>query len=472
MNKFLSFLILGFVSQFSLAQTGSLTISGFLRDGWKPINRALIQLYSQGALLMVQETDISGKFDFNLELNREYQLIFSAYNYVSKTVSINSTVEENESKNWTFWFNLELFPEIPGIDYSLFQLPVAKIFYIPSWREFDYDISYTEKIQKLGEKTLELVKKERSRQYHVVTAQAEKANKEKKYIKAMDYLLAAGVLDPYSPYPLEQLKALEKNMLRAGKNYERFLELHYLGDSCIREHAFSKASVFFSEAIFLFPESDFTNYKSKLTDTLSRRFDNSLFRSRRFEYYVAMADKYLGSKDYMNALYYFQLASDLFPNDDYVFKQKQFIEKNILKSTTGNQVTQFRKLLENADKNFSMGNYDLAEKLYRQAQQLNPNDPYINIQLNKIEQRKSIFKPFSFTPESRTKNFLIDLARTYEKGITQEYHDWEGKKVFRVIINDGPQAREYLQITSKSDTLFYRDGEKITGQTFKIETGL
>ncbi len=454
-----------------VGQTGSLQVTGLLRDGWKPIKGCVIQLYSQGALLMIQVTDVRGKFNFTLELNREYQMVFTAYKYVTKTVSINTKVEEFEIQDWSFWFNLDLFPEIPGIDYTLFQIPIAKIFYNPTWREFDYDISYSEKIKKLGDKTLEMVKKERGKHYLYLAAEAEKEFRQKNFIGAMDNLLYAGVCDPYNPYPAEQLQTVFRTMLRTNSQLKRFLLLHELGDSCLREHAFNKATVFFSEALFLFPKSDFTQFKSRLADTLSQRFDNSLYRARRFEYYVAIADKYIGQKDYLNALYYYQLAGDIFPMDEYVFKQKRFILSDIAQTNITNPVLEFRKLVESADKHFSNSNWDLAEKQYLQARALNPNDQYVAIQLEKIQRKKTLFKPFSFTPESRDKKFINDLLGTYDKGITQEIHEWEGKQVLRIIINDGKSAWEYLQIKSKTDTVYYRNGQPITKQVFKTETG-
>ena len=101
-------LLVIFINLFSYvsAQNGGLQISGFLRDGWKPISGSMVQLYSYGSLLMVAETDLAGRFSFELELNREYQLIFAAYGYVTKRLTIDTNVRENE-REWVYWFNME-----------------------------------------------------------------------------------------------------------------------------------------------------------------------------------------------------------------------------------------------------------------------------------------------------------------------------------------------------------------------------
>jgi tetratricopeptide (TPR) repeat protein len=463
-------IIFSVVFSVTSAQTGGLRISGFLRDGWKPVSGSLVQLYSHGALLMVAETDLSGRFDFDLELNREYQLIFGAYGYVTKRLTVDTSVRDYEVRDWIYWFNMELFPEIQEIDFSVFQLPVAKIFYSPNWGEFDFDHAYTGRLRTLSNNLVNLVKKERSSQYQKYLVLAEKESKLGNLVKAIDYYLAARVCDPYSPYPQEQINALDKMLLKKSDKYKRFLELQTLGDSCLREHAFGKASVFFGESVSLFPESEYGWYKSNLADTLHSRFDNTLFKSIRFSQNVALADKYIRARDYMNAMYHYKMASEFNPNDEYVFKQLRFLKTQVNVPDSDKTSSEYRRLIELGDKQYGRSDYEGAAKYYNQALVLNPSDQYVKIQIEKVNRKKSLFAGFSFTPESRNAKYFEDLARIYDKGISQEFHEWEGKMVLRVVINDGRDAREYLKISSSNQSKYYRNGKEITENIFRTET--
>lgn len=452
------------------AQGGGVQISGFLRDGWKPISGSIVQLYSQGSLLMVAETDLSGRFNFDLELNREYQLIFAAFGYVTKTMTINTKVRDNEERDWTYWFNMEIFPEIADTDFSVFQLPVAKIFYSPNWGEFDFDYNYSVKIKNLSNAVVSHVRKERSVQYNTYLSQAENELKKKNLIRAIDYYLLARVCDPYFPYPIEQIAVVEKQLLKNSDLYKQYTKLQELGDSCLRDHSFVKASVFYAESAAIYPESEYAQYKLNLSDTLKNRFDNTMYKSLAFNRNVELADKYIGNSDYINARYYYKRAAELNPNDEYVFKQIKFINTQTNTPIDDQTTDQYRQLIEKGDRQLALSDYDGAIRCYNKAHDLNPSDHYVKIQIEKINKMKLLMASFSFSPESRTKKYLQDLAKAYDKGISEELREWEGKKVHRVIINDGIEAREYIKIVDNNNTQYYRNGQTITENVFRTET--
>ena len=452
-------------------QKGGLLISGFLRDGWKPLSGSLVQLYSQGTLLSVKETNISGKFEFALELNRDYLIVFAAYGYITKRLSINTSVRNDEIKEWDYWFNMELFPDIEEIDFSIFQLPVAKIIYLSNWGEFDFDNNYSEKLRELSSNVTGLVKRERGEQYRKYIIEAENAAKKGNLIKAIDYYLLAGVCDPYSTYPMEQINLADKMLLKKASDYSRYIELQFLGDSCLREHDFSKASVFFKESVRLYPDSDYSWYKKKLADTLYSRFDNTFYKSEKFKQSVAIADNYIRSRDYINARFYYEIAAEILPNDEYVFKQISFLKSMMPNTKYDNTHTEHRKKVDLADKYYNNNDFQKAIENYRLALQVNPSDQYVKIQIDKLEKKRNSIIEFNFSPGARSAEFLKDLFVNYDKGHTVEKYNLDGKEIVRVVINDGQEAREYLKIESQNETTYYRNGLPIGYNVFKTETG-
>ena len=469
---FLVFLLFFLTVSDANGQNSGLHISGFLRDGRKSISGSLVQLYAQGTLLTVKETDILGGFEFNLELNREYLIVFASYGYISKSILIDTSVRDKELGKWDYGFNMELFPEIDETDFSVFQLPVAKIIYQLNWGEFDFDNSYTEKLKDLSSTIVGLVKKERGAQYQKHISNAEKALKENKLLKAIDYYLLANVCEPYSTYPMEQINLTDKSLLKNTSNYARYLELQFLGDSCLREHAFGKSTVFFKESVRMFPESNYSWYKRDLADTLHRRFDNTLYKSVKFGKSVALADNYIRSRDYINARYYYEMAAELFPMDEYVFKQIKFLKSMMSESKYDGTSKEHRKIVEKADYFHESGDFKNALKTYKEALVINPNDQYVLIQKDNLETRMGSIIEFVLTPIPRSHEFLNKLLYDFNKGKTVEIYNVDNKKVICVILNDGVSVQEYIKIESENGDNCYRNGIIIKSSVFSAETGL
>lgn len=465
------FLVLFPTVFFANCQNSGLHISGFLRDGRKSISGSLVQLYSQGALLTVNETTISGAFEFNLELNREYLIVFASFGYISKSMLIDTSVRDKELSQWDYGFNVELFPEIEEMDFTIFQLPVAKITYQLNWGEFDFDNSYTGKMKDLSSATINLVKKERGAQYQKHILHAEKAIKEHKLIKAIDYYLLANVCEPYSTYSMEQINLTDKNLLKNAPGYARYLELQFLGDSCLREHSFGKATVFFKESVRMFPESKYSWYKRDLADTLHQRFDNTLYKSVKFGQNIALADNYIRSRDYINARIYYEMAAELFPTDEYVFKQIKFLKSMMSESRYDESSIEHRKIVDKADHFYESGDYKSALKTYKDALESNPNDQYVLIQKDNLETRMSSIIEFVLTPRPRSQEFLNKMLFDFDKGKTVEVYSIDNKKIICVTLNDGVSLQEFIKIESEYGDSYYRNGNAIKPSVFGMETG-
>jgi hypothetical protein len=106
-------------------------------------------------------TKRSGKFEFTLEYNHNYKLVFSADNYVTKSVEIDTrNVPGNEQEGGAgFDLDMKLFKNFDGIDYTLFTKPIGLAKYDAKNRGITFSKKYSdtikEDIERLTNKTSE-----------------------------------------------------------------------------------------------------------------------------------------------------------------------------------------------------------------------------------------------------------------------------------------------------------------------------
>ena len=118
-----------------------------------------IELFSNGGTReSIRQVTGSGKFSFNLDLDKQYVLSFSQEGYVTKKIAINTTAPEDRKEFGfaPFEFQVTLFKQYEGVNFVVFNQPVANIEYSDEIDDFDYDTDYSKSIQQ----KLEAVQKE------------------------------------------------------------------------------------------------------------------------------------------------------------------------------------------------------------------------------------------------------------------------------------------------------------------------
>lgn len=470
LKRYILFLIFCCSLVVCFAQSGKLKVSGILADGSTPLSRAIVQVYSQGVLLYIVETDHLGKFNFDLELNKQFEVIFTGFGYVTKQLTIDTHVRENEQGVWSYAFLVDLFPKLFEVDYSVFSVPIAIVKYYPSIAEFDFDEEYDNKIKPQIIHLSSLVKKKRNTQFQNYYSIAGKNLKDNNYIKAIDNYMMASVCDPSSSYPTEKLDYIDKIMSRKSDNYSRYLEMQHLGDSCLLSHAFNKASVFFNEALLIYPNSKYSWYKKSLSDTLNSRFNQVIYSRLKYKDYVLLADLNMSIQNFNTAFYYYNLISEINPADEYAFRQLKALKERFNLTPENSPTIQFEKLVMLADNYLKNGKCNEAHQKYIDASKLNKHDQYVKLQIEKTNENCLQDNNLSFNPALRTKDFLKQLALQYKKGIIKEVYQQDNKQYLRIIIHDGSEADEYIKVFSEFGELYYLNGKEISEKEFARET--
>jgi len=147
--SFVIFTILIFNSLYS--QEHKFVVYGKLKIEKGNTDRAHIIVEKNGNQVEKLNIDRSGKFEFELDYNSQYILTFKKPDYVTKSISINTTLPSNYEivENFIpFAFEVSLFHQLEGVNTIVFNQPVGKIKYSATLDDFDYDTDYTRSIIK------------------------------------------------------------------------------------------------------------------------------------------------------------------------------------------------------------------------------------------------------------------------------------------------------------------------------------
>ena len=93
----------------------------------------------------------TGLYEFKLNSDEDYTLSFSKSSYLTKIIEVNT---ENVPPKavfeglFNYRANLSMLRDFPGIDHSIMDEPVVRIFYIKSTQEFGFDPEYYKTIKK------------------------------------------------------------------------------------------------------------------------------------------------------------------------------------------------------------------------------------------------------------------------------------------------------------------------------------
>ncbi len=123
---------------------GKLLLSGKVVNEKKKGLESKIRIYRSTEFIDELETSRIGKFQFEVDLNDSIAFVVMAENYVSKTVFVDTKVNDRKKhQSFVFPFFIDLYPvgRIPS--HEDLERPVGKIRF--SGTQFIYDLDFTKK---------------------------------------------------------------------------------------------------------------------------------------------------------------------------------------------------------------------------------------------------------------------------------------------------------------------------------------
>lgn len=118
---------------------------------------AEVRIFADGKFSDVIVSDCNGDYEMYLDYNKDYMLHVNCKGMVSKIVQLdlrNMPTFENDP-GYEMELKGRLFDEIPGLDFSILQKPLAIARYNPELESIEFDFPYTERMLEELNKILE-----------------------------------------------------------------------------------------------------------------------------------------------------------------------------------------------------------------------------------------------------------------------------------------------------------------------------
>ena len=122
-----------------------------------------------GAQILVQRNGVTSqtipgtdRLTLELAYNAAYIISFTKPGYITKRISINTTVPADRLEQGfePYAYGVNLFKQYEGVNTVIFNQPVAKIAYSKKIDDFDYDVDYTKSVQSAMKEAEEETKKQ------------------------------------------------------------------------------------------------------------------------------------------------------------------------------------------------------------------------------------------------------------------------------------------------------------------------
>lgn len=187
-------------------------VDGDMKDGFTDMSNAFVIVYSGGQKVKRIDASSSGKFEFDLEFGKDYVLEFRKQYYATKKVDIllgAVTAEMIDIGCRPGPVQVTMIKKVDGIDYSVLDKPVGKIFFEPESKCFDWDADYTLRVmEKLEQLTDEMEQKQET--YDKSRNAGSKALSKGDFAAAGAAIAAAKAVFPNDPEILKMEEDLEK----------------------------------------------------------------------------------------------------------------------------------------------------------------------------------------------------------------------------------------------------------------------
>lgn len=292
----------------------------------------------------------NGRFRLELDFFNEFSLDFKYPGHFNKIILVSTQIPqdvwERDNDFPPFPMIVQLFKEFEGIDKSFTLKPVAKIFYGKDIDNFDKE-GYFSDIQVLE-------------QIATAKSQANQVQKESQSIS----------------------KENSQDLAARQRNFDQLIKE---ADTNYQRGEYQMALMKYQDAKNLFPDKAYpTDRVAELQDLVKALEITEKQKAALEEKYknaIARGNEFFDQKQYSDAKPKYQEALQYKPGD--VFSSRRINEIDQLLAQLEKQ-KQYNDLIDQADKNYQSKNYDQALGYYNQAKQANPDEKYPDSQINQI----------------------------------------------------------------------------------------
>jgi len=395
----------------------NLAVDGTVKDedGGR-ITGASIALYQDGVELKRVTTGNNGRFDLYLDFGHEYIIEISKSSYVTKKLYLNTNNVPVDEQLWGYEFGgfvVDMFKRMDGVDYSILDKPIGKVYYEPNVENFVDDKLYTREIKaevdRLEQAQKDKIKAEKEQEkrleedYQLAIKDAQAAIDDGDYLLAKDNLLAAQSMQPDSKIASQMLSQVESKLNTEGAAQEKYLSVLASADQAFGNQNYEAAIAAYQEALALKPSEDYPKNRLKESQELfakqklEREAAAALAaKDKQYNDEIAKADAAYAKNEFTNARALYQNALK-YKDDAYPKSKLKEIEIRLADLALEQEKKQkqaqidaaYADKIDKANTAFNTQNYQLAEQHYQAALGIKPDEVYPKTQLEVIQTKLS-----------------------------------------------------------------------------------
>lgn len=246
--------------------------------------------------------------------------------------------------------------------------------------------------------------------YNEFISQADAARDAKNWNQAKDMYVKANSFDPLPLYPQEQIDWINEQMKKETDQefkaqYEKLIAA---ADNQFTAKTYTKAKELYERAKRMNPEDGYPLQRINEIDKLIKELaDNKLLEDKlnaneqKYNSLITSADGARDGQQWVRAKSLYKQAFEVKNTESYPQQQIDWINKKMQELASEEVETQYNKIIEVADNQFSNENYLKAIELYKRAKGMNPSDPYPPAQILKAQEARAT----SLNKEKKTNLF-------------------------------------------------------------------
>jgi len=226
----------------------------------------------------------------------------------------------------------------------------------------------------------ELLISQQAQSYETVMKSANERFEAKDYLSAKTYYemaLRQKADDPVATKRLTETIGLMKKQLEQQEIFYNFLDQ---GDKLFNEGAANEALAIYKKALSVFPDDKYVNAQVNKIESANKEKE---LKNQQFEQYVRVGKQLSDDLKLEEALFQYNLASDLFPDNEEVKKSITALQQAISKRNADEKA--FQELMLQAFESQKRKNFDQAITKVNQALAISPTNQEATAKLTELQ---------------------------------------------------------------------------------------
>ena len=374
---------------------GYLSIKGTVKIEHDNFAVSKVKVFVDGSLDKIYDADKTGRFSFNIDLNKQVVLEICRQGFYSKRLEFNTNVPVEDVGIWNYKFSIELLPEVDGFDASILDQPIGKIKFVEKIGDFDYDEAYTAEMQKRLKAMMKDYEQKRRATFERLIAEADAQFSQANYEEAVELYTKAIDVDPYDPYPDNQISAIKKILAKNQNNDKNYQKNIAIADESFNTQQYTNAQIYYKRALTYKDDQYPKDQLLKIDRILAELSDADAALAAREKAYrdaIAEGDKNFSAKKYEESLARFSEAASIKPNEQYpkdkITELNAIIAK--LRNDAANQAAidkAYAEAIAKADNLYGQNNLVDARINYVKAKEIKPAETYPQTRINLIDKQ-------------------------------------------------------------------------------------